>query len=115
MEPDSNNEINVYGDGCNVLTQIDTNASSQCINVENGIDFEKVLELFEHIQINLKSFDLAEDAQKKLTKIIEDTLPQVKMKNDSPLIGKALSFIHGVLINIPSNVAARLILHSYFN
>ena len=102
---------NFYGDAANIQIQQNTSNSIQSMNVSSELDFDKVLETFEHILSNLSSFNLSTEDEHQLEDAVNEALPMVKAKTNVPFIKKTLPIIKDILLRTTSSLAASGILY----
>ncbi|MDR2532398.1 MAG: hypothetical protein LBC82_06110 [Oscillospiraceae bacterium] len=104
-----NNTTNI--NATNVQMQQNTIGSSQNMSIEQFVDFDKALEIFNHVVQNIDNFNLSNTDKDKLVETVTQAISKAKSKEDGEFIQNALSIVRNFLVGVSGNLAAAGILH----
>jgi len=91
--------------------QLGTNNSAQTMNIDESIDFEKALAIFDLISEKLESLNLSHDDKKQLETVVSEAIPLAKSKSSGGFLKKSLFFIRDIMLRVSSNLVAQAILY----
>ena len=100
-----------HGSATNVQIQQNTNNSSQTINVDSEIDYDKAAEIFKTIIANMPSFNLPTGSERELVNIATEVMPMVEARTNTPSVKKALALVKDILLRTTSSLAASGVLY----
>jgi len=109
--PSNNTTNNFFGDTSNIQIQQNTSNSSQNMNIWESVDYEKALELFNHVLANLDSFNLPNEDRVLLEKTATEAKSKVETKTSGVIVRKSLSVIKDIMLRASGSLAAQGILY----
>ena len=102
---------NVFqGDAKNIQIQQGTSNSSQSMSITENVDFEKALEIFNHVLASLGTFDLSNEDREQLEKTASEAKPKAEAKNDGSFVSKSLWVVRDIMLRASGSLTAQGIL-----
>ena len=99
-----------HGDATNVQIQQNSSNSSQSINIEEHVDYEKTLEIFNHVLTNLDSFNLSNEDREQLDKVVSEAKSMAEAKTGGDFVSKSLLVVKDIMLRASGSLAAQGIL-----
>ena len=104
-------QVVFFGGNVNRLQlQQGTNNSSQSMNIDESIDFDKVLHIFNQILENLEFLGLSNQDKDQLKSIVSESKPKLEKKSNEA-IAKSLFVIRDILLRASGSLVAQGILY----
>lgn len=109
---ESNNTTNnFWGNASNVQIQQNVSGSSQSMNVDEPVDFDKAWRIFNDILNNLGSFELSNDEEEQLKNIATEAKSISETKTDGSFVKKSIMLIKDIMLRATGSLTASGILH----
>ena len=103
---------NVYiSNGKNIQIQQNSDNSSQTMSIEEMIDFDKAVEVFNHVLEKAGEFNLDTKDVERLLNVVNEAHPKAVQKKDGKHVKKALAIVREILTSVTGSLAAAGILH----
>jgi len=106
------NTTNVFsGNTKNVQIQQHSTNSTQSMNIQDGFDFEKALEIFNHVIANIESFSLEDVEKNNLLKVATEAKALSESSTESGIVHKSVATIKDIMLRATGSLTASGILH----